>query len=76
MVSGRREEMARLFAFPSLWAPCPVSPALKWAGYFAAGNLMRCFPPPPPLAKDQLVRESHKVLRPVVGWDCKAKDGA
>lgn len=48
MVSGRREEMARLFAFPSLWAPCPVSPALKWAGYFAAGNLMRCFPPPSP----------------------------
>jgi hypothetical protein len=27
-------------------------------------------------SKDQLVRESHKVPHLVVGWDCKAKDGA
>lgn len=25
--------------------------------------------------KDQQIRESHKALRPVVGWDCKAKGG-
>lgn len=38
MVNGRREEMAHLSAIPPLWAPYPISPALKWAGYFAAGT--------------------------------------
>lgn len=75
MAGGRR--WRTFLPFPPPWAPYPVSPALKWAGYFAAGNLAvelsrsAAFP-----SKDQLVRESHEVLRPVVGWDCKAKDGA
>lgn len=33
-------------------------------------ELSRCAPFPP---EDQLVRKSHKILRPVLGWDGKAE---